>query len=103
MRCVVFGNFLTLAPESKLRRKRETQKHPGGCTTNYGNLELYLAERTQKRPAEIDSATTHSIEEIFALTRLKGPSVQSIKSLFSRPNITPPQLLPTYSYSLEMS
>jgi hypothetical protein len=23
---------------------------------------------------------------------------QSIKSLFSRPNITPPQLLPTYSY-----
>jgi hypothetical protein len=29
-------------------------------------------------------------------------SRSSIKSLFSSPNITPPQLLPTYSYRLEI-
>jgi hypothetical protein len=46
-------------------------------------LRLYLAKRTQRG---------QTAEE----------SLYSSKSLFSSPNITPPQLLPTYSYWFEI-
>jgi len=86
---------LGINPEQAVRTFTQLKKDADDLFKAIADVEAALnqTETIQRGAAERDRA-----ERVTGHDRLRLRPCQIIRSLFSRPNMTPPQLLPTYSY-----